>query len=295
MIDQWDVMGMRATVSHSVRITDFEVPPERLIGEPGAWTRRDPRTFTLAFAANHIGAAGAALEFATDWVRERPSLAASEITRATLGAMSSELFAARSALYAARRSLGRGRLRPRRAAVDPCAAPRQARRARPDPDGVRRLRRARRLPRLLPLERLYRDVRTFSLHYRDEQYMIQVGQAMLDQSLPRQGLRGRVDVSGVPGLSRAFQVCREIDDQQRQQRRPRSARLATSIRSPRAHESWQIGPNPSSVGTPSAAAKLASEPPRELTGSSGSPSSRAAPAARVPQLVGRRARRTPGG
>ena len=53
-------MGMRATVSHGVRITGYELPPERVIGEPGAWTRRDPRTFTLAFAANHIGAAGAA-------------------------------------------------------------------------------------------------------------------------------------------------------------------------------------------------------------------------------------------
>ena len=56
LIDQWDVMGMRGTVSHSVRITGYDVPPERLIGEPGDWTRRDPRTFTLAFAANHIGA-----------------------------------------------------------------------------------------------------------------------------------------------------------------------------------------------------------------------------------------------
>ena len=62
LIDQWDVMGMRATVSHSVRITGYEVPAERLIGEPGAWTRRDPRTFSLAFAANHIGAAGAAMD-----------------------------------------------------------------------------------------------------------------------------------------------------------------------------------------------------------------------------------------
>src|SRR5947209_2696496 len=92
---------MRGTVSHSVVINGYEVPPERLIGEPGAWTRRDPRTFTLAFAANHIGAAGAALEFATDWVRERPGLAGSEVTRVALGTLSSALFAARSALYAA--------------------------------------------------------------------------------------------------------------------------------------------------------------------------------------------------
>ena len=42
----------------------------------------------------------------------------------------------------------------------------------------------------LPLERLYRDVRTFSLHYRDEQYMIQVGQAMLDNAFRAKGYAG---------------------------------------------------------------------------------------------------------
>jgi alkylation response protein AidB-like acyl-CoA dehydrogenase len=189
VIDQWDVMGMRATVSHSVRITDYEVPPERLIGEPGAWTRRDPRTFTLAFAANHIGAAGAALEFATDWVRERPNLSSSEIIRATLGTMSSDLFAARSALYAAAALWDQGDHDPaelgsiralhlgKRAALmitqtafDVCGA--------------------RAAFRDLSLERLYRDVRTFSLHYRDEQYMVQVGQAMLDQSFRAKGYAG---------------------------------------------------------------------------------------------------------
>jgi alkylation response protein AidB-like acyl-CoA dehydrogenase len=189
LIDQWDVMGMRGTVSHSVRITGYEVPPERLLGEPGDWTRRDPRTFTLAFAANHIGAAGAALEFATDWVRERPGLAASEITRATLGAMSSDLFAARSALYAAAdiwdrgdhdvaelesiRALHLGKraaLELTQTAFDVCGA--------------------RAAFRDLSLERLYRDVRTFSLHYRDEQYMIAVGQAMLDGGFRAKGYAG---------------------------------------------------------------------------------------------------------
>ena len=40
------------------------------------------------------------------------------------------------------------------------------------------------------LERLYRDVRTFSLHYRDEQYMLQVGQAMLDGEFRAKGYAG---------------------------------------------------------------------------------------------------------
>jgi alkylation response protein AidB-like acyl-CoA dehydrogenase len=189
LVDQWDVLGMRATVSWSVRITDYVVPPERLIGEPGAWTRRDPRTFTLAFAANHIGAAGAALDFVTGWVRERPDLAGSEVTRVTLGAMSSELFAVRSAMRAAAdlwdagehdeaelasiRTLHEAKrvaLEISQRAFDVCGA--------------------RATFRDHAIERIYRDVRTFTLHFRDEQYMHQVGQAMLEGTFQAKGYAG---------------------------------------------------------------------------------------------------------
>jgi alkylation response protein AidB-like acyl-CoA dehydrogenase len=189
LIDQWDVLGMRATVSWSVKITDYEVPAERLIGEPGAWTRRDPRTFTLAFAANHLGAAAGALELTCGWVRERPDLAGSEITRVTLGAISCDLHAARSALYAAAELWERGdydaaelasirtlhvckrlALNVTQEAFDICGA--------------------RATFRNHPFERIYRDVRTFSLHYRDEQYMLTVGQAMLDGSFRAKGYAG---------------------------------------------------------------------------------------------------------
>lgn len=189
LIDQWDVMGMRGTVSHSVRITGYDLPAQRLLGEPGAWTRRDPRTFTAAFAANHIGAAGAALDFTAEWARDRPGMAASEITRATLGSMSSELFAARSALYAAADlwdaadydaaelasihalHLGkRAALNLTQTAFDVCGA--------------------RAAFRDHSLERIYRDVRTFSLHYRDEQYMIAAGQALLEGGFRAKGYAG---------------------------------------------------------------------------------------------------------
>jgi alkylation response protein AidB-like acyl-CoA dehydrogenase len=189
VIDHWNVMGMRATVSHSVRVTEYEVPPERVIGEPGAWTRRDPRTFTLAFAANHIGAAGAAFEFVTDWVRERTEMAASELIRAALGTMSSDLFAAQAALYAAADLWDEGRyddaelasiralhigkrvaLDITQRAFDVCGA--------------------RAAFRDHALERIYRDVRTFSLHYRDEQYMTQVGRAIVEGKFRAKGYAG---------------------------------------------------------------------------------------------------------
>jgi alkylation response protein AidB-like acyl-CoA dehydrogenase len=189
LIDQWDVLGMRATVSWSVSIEDYQVPPERLIGEPGAWMSRDPRTFTLAFAANHIGAAGAALDFVTEWVRERPDLAGSEIARVALGTMSSDLAGARSSLYAAAALWEAG---------EHDAA---------ELDSIRTLHLAKRVAlditqrafdvcgaratfRSYELERILRDVRTFSLHFRDEQYMLQVGQAMLDGSFKAKGYAG---------------------------------------------------------------------------------------------------------
>jgi alkylation response protein AidB-like acyl-CoA dehydrogenase len=189
LIDQWDVLGMRSTVSWSVQITHYHVPAERLIGEPGAWTARDPRTFTLAFAANHIGAAGAALDFVTGWVRERPDLSGSEVTRVALGTMSSNLFAARAALDVAAGLWESG---------DHDAA---------ELASVRTLHLAKRVAidisqqafdvcgaratfRTYPLERIFRDVRTFSLHFRDEQYMHQVGQAMLDGTFHAKGYAG---------------------------------------------------------------------------------------------------------
>jgi alkylation response protein AidB-like acyl-CoA dehydrogenase len=189
LTDQWDVLGMRATVSWGVRVEDYVVPPERLIGAPGAWTTSDPRTFTLAFAANHLGAAAAALDFATDWVRERPELAGSEYIRVLLGTMSSDLFAAQSAVTVAAGLWEANRYDDAELA------------------SVRTLHLAKRLAleisqrafdicgaratfRNYELERIYRDVRTFTLHFRDEQYMHQVGQAMLDREFHAKGYAG---------------------------------------------------------------------------------------------------------
>lgn len=188
LTDSWDVLGMRATVSWSVHIEDYLVPDERLIGEPGAWSR-DPRTFTLAFAANHAGSAAGALEFLTGWVRDRPDLAGAEVTRVALGALSSDVFAAQATIRAAAAlweagSYDDAELASVRAlhlakavalnvvqrAFDVCGA--------------------RATFRNLPLERMYRDIRTFSLHFRDEQYMDQVGQAMLDGSFKGKGYAG---------------------------------------------------------------------------------------------------------
>jgi alkylation response protein AidB-like acyl-CoA dehydrogenase len=189
LIDRWDVLGMRATVSWSVRITDYAVPDERIVAEPGAWTARDPRTFTLAFAANHIGTAAGALDFVVDWVRARPDLGASEIVRVALGELSSQLSVARAGLYGAAALWEAGRYD--EAELESIRVLHHAKRS--ALDVVQRafdVCGARATFRMFPLERIYRDVRTFTLHFRDEQYMHQVGQAMLDGAFHAKGYAG---------------------------------------------------------------------------------------------------------
>lgn len=189
LVDDWQVLGMRPTVSWNVNVTDYQVPAERVIGEPGAWMSRDPRTFTLAFAANHIGSAGAALDAITSWVRDRPDLAASEVTRVTLGGMSSELFAARSGLWAAADLWDAARYDD--AELASIRVLHEAKRV--ALDIVQRgfdVCGARATFATQPLERMYRDIRTFTLHFRDEQYMAQLGQAMLDGQFAVKGYAG---------------------------------------------------------------------------------------------------------
>lgn len=179
MVDDWDTLGMRSTTSWSLILKEIEVPPEWVIGAPGDWVRRDPRTFTLAYTANHLGAAQGAFDFARQYVAERDYLARSEVIQVKLGDLSSRLYAVRCALYAAADRWERG--------DDPNQA---------ELDGVRALHLAKRLAidvtsdaydlcgarvaaNIYPLNQALRDVRSFTLHFRDELYTAQVGRAEL--------------------------------------------------------------------------------------------------------------------
>jgi alkylation response protein AidB-like acyl-CoA dehydrogenase len=179
LIDDWDTLGMRPTTSWSMVLTNVDVSPEWVIGEPGDWVRRDQRTFTLAYAANHLGAAQGAFDFACSYVGERPHLAKSEVIQSKIGDLSSKLYMVRCGLYAAANRWERG--------DDPNAA---------ELDGIRVLHLAKRLAievtsdaydlcgaraayNLYPLNQALRDVRSFTLHFRDELYTAQVGRAEL--------------------------------------------------------------------------------------------------------------------
>ncbi len=58
---------MRSTVSWAVKVTELRAARRRDLRGAGWWGNRRHRTFTLAFAANHLGAARGAFDFTVDW------------------------------------------------------------------------------------------------------------------------------------------------------------------------------------------------------------------------------------
>lgn len=190
-INNWDTLGMRSTVSMGVRITGYEVPDDAVFGAKGWWEDSDPRTFTLGFASNHLGSARGALEFAADWARMRPHLAQDPLVQHTIGELSADLFAARSALFAAARLwetvpakdaefastqalavAKKTALNVTQRAFDVCGA--------------------RSVFKDHQLEQIFRDTRTFTLHYRVDGYIRDLGAATI---------AGDYDLRGNGGVS----------------------------------------------------------------------------------------------
>jgi alkylation response protein AidB-like acyl-CoA dehydrogenase len=195
LIDEWDVMGMRPTVSWGVRIDGLRVPDHAIVGEPGAWVREDGRTFTLAFAANHAGVARAALEFAGDWVRQRPYLADSDLVQAALGELAAQVYGARSSVMSAADTWEVGNSS--RAEAESLMAVHLAKQA--ALDATRRafdICGARTSFRLFPLEAWYRDARTLTLHVRDDVQMRELGRSILREGGAD---KAALDTSVLPG------------------------------------------------------------------------------------------------
>lgn len=178
LVDDWDVMGMRPTVSWGVHVDDMYISPEHVIGAPGAWVRDDPRTFSLAFAANHAGLARAALDFAIDWVRARPYLADSDLVQNALGTLAAQVHAARSAVMAAARTWDAGQWE--QAEMQSLMAVHVAKGA--ALDATRQafdICGARTSFRMFPLETWFRDARTLTLHVRDDVQMRELGRGLI--------------------------------------------------------------------------------------------------------------------
>ncbi len=69
IIDDWDTIGMRGTVSNSMDFKDVEVRPEEVIGAPGSILGKDMSIWSLGYTAVYIGIAEAAYEFCIDYAK----------------------------------------------------------------------------------------------------------------------------------------------------------------------------------------------------------------------------------
>lgn len=68
----WDATGMRATVSHAVRLKDVFVPKGDVVGYPGAYVKEQFQArLHPQFSANFIGTAEAIYDFTVRYVGER--------------------------------------------------------------------------------------------------------------------------------------------------------------------------------------------------------------------------------
>ncbi|WP_420640035.1 acyl-CoA dehydrogenase family protein [Candidatus Poriferisocius sp.] len=190
LLDDWQMLGMRSTISCGVKFTDVFIPDTHIVGAPGGWVDHDPRTFSCAYAANHIGAAQAAFDFIADYISERDDLSGSEVVRVRLGRMDAKLFAARACLQATAARLDRG--------DDPDSV---------EADAVRTMHLAkdavlsipyegfdllgaRACHERYPLGQMMRDARTFTLHFRDDLYVERLAHLALGHGFSAKGGRG---------------------------------------------------------------------------------------------------------
>ena len=197
VISDWNTLGMRGTVSPSVEFKDCFVGQDQLLGQPG-----DPMKigvlegFGMGYAAIYLGAATAALEFTTEYCKTRVfipdplPIAHDPTIQRHIAEMSIQLEAARLVLYQSASQWAeadvpaRGLLASKAKYLCTEAALLATTKAIQVVGG-------RSAHKALPLERVYRDVRTSTLMPPNvDTMLVNIGKAQL-------GLQGTL--YNVPG------------------------------------------------------------------------------------------------
>jgi alkylation response protein AidB-like acyl-CoA dehydrogenase len=188
--DNWDTLGMRPTVSWNIHLTNVEVSPDEIVGAPGDWVQKDARTFTLGFASNHLGQAKAVYDYVKDYLTRRPDLRAGQVAMAQFGEAEARITAAETLLYRASWLWEQGayddaeRLSMQVLFLAKQAGLDFATRAF-DICGAR----ATFNDNLLNL--YYRDLRTFTLHFREDRLLQMLGQSALGEEFHSKARYGR--------------------------------------------------------------------------------------------------------
>ncbi|CAH1649093.1 acyl-CoA dehydrogenase family protein [Chelatococcus asaccharovorans] len=171
-----DIIGLRSSVSWSAKLDNVFIPWDNVLGEPGDFVQKDPYTLELSQAFHLLGAAQGALDYVLEVLRARPFLQNEEGLMVTLGELSGEVQASRGSCLIANSLWEQERFGD--AALASLRAHHTARETAIhvitkvfDMVGTRAL------FKTAPLERLWRDVRTASLHTRASQLLRLVADA----------------------------------------------------------------------------------------------------------------------
>ncbi len=189
LVNDWDTLGMRATMSWSIHFDKHFVSDDMMIGRPGWWIYDMPRvSYLLGPSSNYLGAAQCALDFTIKYVAERPHLGETQIARIKLGELHAQLEAARLAVYACARLWEDTEVTPDSAEYNTMTALHLSRHAAIrvtvacfDICGARSTFAA------YPLGNALRDARTYTLQHRDESYLEMIGRTLLGETFSKRG------------------------------------------------------------------------------------------------------------
>ncbi len=188
LVNDWDTLGMRATMSWTIHFDQHFVPDDMMIGRPGWWIYDMPRvSYLLGPCSNYLGAAQCALDFTVKYVSERP-LYQTQFARIKLGELSAELEAARLAVYACARLWEDEKVTPDSAEYNTMTALHLSRTAAVRVTGACfDICGARSTYNIYPLGNALRDGRTYTLQHRGESYLEMIGRTLLGETFSKRG------------------------------------------------------------------------------------------------------------
>lgn len=176
--NNWDTFGMRPTVSWNIHLKDCAVLPGEIVGKPGDWVQTDPRTFTLGFASNHLGQGWGVYDYVVDYISTRPDLKNSPTIQVELGNALTTISATETLLWRAAWLWEQGDYR-----AAELASMRTLHMAKQAALGIATkafdICGARSTFNDQGLVMFYRDIRTFTLHFREDRLLQMMAQAEL--------------------------------------------------------------------------------------------------------------------
>ena len=168
-LDEWDTLGMRGTVSPSMKLDKCVVPKDAALGEPGQSAKSGvTQGFSLGFAAVYIGAAQAALDCTKDFCLNQTfapdpgRVADGLVVQRTIAEMSMAITSARQALYDSA-SRWEGKTPNQRAVLGARAKYLATNASLEVTSKAMQIAGGRSAHKRMPLERIFRDIRTSTL------------------------------------------------------------------------------------------------------------------------------------